>query len=274
MREEAMDLWRSIREREGATDGFTVSGLRDRVRILEEGIRKMQPYVEAGAIGAAEWQHGWKRELPGAIDRLAYFEERARKHERGENPSVSGRVSPRRAAVIERSYQAIEKAREAHDPKRFKRGGGYSVEEQRAIARAAGLKKAPSNVALGRLELHRFTTERPSHLFAYYKGGSPKSGEAITNFTGEKLGHVVSTGSIYHAGSGYPRTRMLPVRVRAITGDVYAGVANLDTGSYVKLKKVGSKASAAKHESGGNPRTTASDMALKAKVKALVGKKK
>jgi len=196
------------------------------------------------------------------------------KHESGGNPSVSGRVSPRRAAVIERSYQAIEKAREAHDPKRFKRGGSYSVEEQRAIARAAGLKKAPSNVALGRLELHRFTTERPAHLFAYYKGDSPKSGEAITNFTGEKLGHVVSTGSIYKTGSGYPRTRMLPVRVRAITGDVYSGVANLDTGTYVKLKKVGGKASAAKHESGGNPRTTASDMALKAKVKALVGRGK
>jgi hypothetical protein len=51
---------------------------------------------------------------------------------------------------------------------------------------------------------------------------------------------------------------MLPVRVKAITGDVYSGVANLDTGTYVKLKKVAGKASAAKHESGGNPRTSRS----------------
>jgi hypothetical protein len=91
MREEAQDLWRSIREREGATDGFTVSGLRDRVRILEEGISKMQPYVEEKTTGAADWQHGWRRELPSAKDRLAYFEERAgAKHERGGNPLVVG----------------------------------------------------------------------------------------------------------------------------------------------------------------------------------------
>ncbi len=145
-------------------------------------------------------------------------------------------LTPRRAEVIERSHAAFERERERFHPKKFKRGGGYTPEEYAEIARRAGIKKRPSNVAMGKLELHRFVTQRPERIFAYYKDDA-RVGATITTWMGDVLGHVIWRGTVTKRGF-YPGARMVNIRMKAVTGDVYAGTCQLDSGNYCRLRKV------------------------------------
>lgn len=161
-------------------------------------------------------------------------------------------ISKEEASRIRRSVDAFERARASFDPKRFKRGGGYRPEEYQEIAKKAGLSHVPSNEEKGRLELFEFHEKRPKDLFAYYEGEA-RVGSAIKTWMGDVVGHVVQRGSEYRAGR-YPGTKMVKIRVRSVTGDVYSGSCNLEGGNYCKLKKIGGGASAERHEAGKNPR--------------------
>lgn len=142
----------------------------------------------------------------------------------------------RRAAIIEKSYKAYESARESFDPKRYKRGGSYHPEEIQTIAKSAGLRKSPSNRARGELEFRRFLAERPEKITAYYKDNA-RVGAPISFWTGKVIGHITHRG----AESRAMGTKVVSIRMKAITGDTYSGRCNLETGDYCNLKKVKGK---------------------------------
>jgi hypothetical protein len=181
-------------------------------------------------------------------------------------------ISKEEADRIRRSVDAFEKARAAHDPKRYKRGGRYEPEEYQEIAKKAGLSHPPTNEEKGRLELFEFHAERPKNLFAYYEGRA-EVGSPVKTWMGDVVGHVIARGSEYRAGR-YPGTAMVRISIRSVTGDIYSGSCNLEGGNYCKLKRVGSGASAERHESGKNPRVRRPKKRRVAKKRAVGRKRK
>jgi hypothetical protein len=172
----------------------------------------------------------------GHLNRFLYPVSATRADPRSGRHRRDPAMTPRRAAIIEQAYGRYERAREAHHPKKFKRGGGYTPEEERSIASRAGLKRRPSNRAMGKLELHRFMSSPPDHLFTYYKHEA-RVGEAITNWMGDVLGHVTYRGRETRPFGG----RVVRIRMRGRNGVDYAGTCNLSSGTYCRLRRVQSR---------------------------------
>jgi len=141
--------------------------------------------------------------------------------------------SPLRERVIRDANERFERAREKFDPKRFKRGGGYTPEDYATISRMAGLKKPPSNRAKGKAELYGFLTRPPEKLFAYYKGDA-RVGDAITNWLGDVLGIITRRGKETRPMGG----RAVSIVMRGKNGVHYAGRCNLSSGTYCTLKRL------------------------------------
>ena len=95
------------------------------------------------------------------------------------------------------------------------------------------VRRQPTNEERSELELFEFMRDRPDRYFAYYNNAMTEIG----TFTGQKLGNIIQKGTIYRTGWG-PGARKQRVRVRAITGDTYAGPCELDAGTYCRLRKV------------------------------------
>ena len=68
---------------------------------------------------------------------------------------------------LKEKIERYERAREAFDPKRFKRGGGYSPEDQAAIVKLAGLKHAPTNDDREDVSVYDFVHDKPERLDCY-----------------------------------------------------------------------------------------------------------
>jgi len=146
---------------------------------------------------------------------------------------VHDEKSPVRERIIRNADERFERAREKFDPKRFKRGGGYTPEDYATIARMAGLKKPPSNRAKGKAELYGFMERPPEKLFAYYKGDA-RVGDAITNWPGDVLGIITRRGKESRPLGG----RVVSVVMRGKNGVYYAGRCNLSSGTYCTLKRL------------------------------------
>jgi hypothetical protein len=130
---------------------------------------------------------------------------------------------------IKTRYDHANAARQAFDPRRYQRGGGYGSEEYAAFG-------YPTNEELGEVEFYDFMMERPSHLFAYYD----KNFKFITGFMGKRLGRIVWDGKPHRVGWG-AGGKIVRVRVEGVNGVSYHGTCNLESGTYCKLKRVGYK---------------------------------
>jgi hypothetical protein len=137
-------------------------------------------------------------------------------------------MKQRQAENIRRRYAAFEHAREVFDPKRFKRGGGYTPADYRQIAKMAGVRK-PTNEEMGKLEVYEFTHHPPEKLFAYYSSDMKR----ITSWMGDVLGTITHVGRERRPMGG----RVVSVRVQAINGLSYVGQCNLSSGSYCRLRR-------------------------------------
>jgi hypothetical protein len=137
-------------------------------------------------------------------------------------------ITTARANRIREAYRANERAREAFDPKRYKRGGGYTPAEIRSIERMAGVKK-PTNAELSKLEIHDIMRNPPEKLFVYYD----KEFRHVSTWMGDVVGTIVQRGRERRPMGG----RVVSVRVRAINGYTYLGTCNLSSGSYCRLRR-------------------------------------
>lgn len=144
-------------------------------------------------------------------------------------------ISELQAQDILSRYKAYEGARERFDPRRYKRGGGYTPADKDAIERMAGVRQ-PSNDELGELEFYNFMTKAPDAIFAYYKHDA-RVGEEISNFPGKVLGAIVWRGQETRPLGG----RMVSIRMRGVNGFMYAGKCNLSSGTYCRLRKMSGK---------------------------------
>jgi hypothetical protein len=142
-------------------------------------------------------------------------------------------MTARRAHVIRTSEDRFEHARKTHDPRRFERGGGYTPEEYRAIARRAGISRRPSNVAKSKLEVYEFLHNPPERAFAYYSDNMRE----IHTFMGHKLGDIVWRGVVMRRGFG-GGGKTQAIRVRGINGVMYHGNCNLSSGQYCRLRRM------------------------------------
>jgi hypothetical protein len=140
-------------------------------------------------------------------------------------------ISEAKATHILQRYERYEKAREQFDPKRFKRGGGYTPQDVKAIEKMAAVRK-PSNEELGELEYYGFMTSHPEHVFAYYKGQA-EVGQDITNWMGHVLGRIVHRGVERRPMGG----RVVSVHVAGANGISYVGTCNLSSGNYCRLRR-------------------------------------
>lgn len=147
---------------------------------------------------------------------------------------VKGSGSPERARVISDAHKRFETAREKFDPKGFKRGRGYEPAEWSAIARTAGLKRPPSNRALGKLELYKFKSNPPDKLSAYYHANACV-GSKVTTWPGNILGHVVWRGQETRKLNG---GKSVAIRMKGVNGVLYGGTCNLTGGTYCNLKRL------------------------------------
>lgn len=141
-------------------------------------------------------------------------------------------ISAARAENIRACYQATEKARELFDPKRFKRGGGYTPAEQREIERIAGCK-APTNEERSALEVYDFVHSPPDKYFLYVDDKTSKA----TTFMGDVLGSVERGHSYKSPSFGRSSTRV-PIKVYGINGVTYAGTYYESAGNYARVKRV------------------------------------
>lgn len=141
-------------------------------------------------------------------------------------------ISAAQAENIRACEQASEKARELFDPKRFKRGGGYTPAEMREIERIAGCK-APTNEERSALEVYDFVHSPPDKYFLYV---DDKTGKAIT-FMGDVLGSVERGRSYKSPAFGSTSTRV-PIKVYGINGVIYSGTYFSSAGSYARVKRV------------------------------------
>ncbi len=142
-------------------------------------------------------------------------------------------MTPRRAHVIRASEDRFEKARETHDPKRYKRGGGYTPEEYKAIATRAGISRAPSNRAREALAVHEFMRDKPEHVFAYYSDDMRTVQLWSKKST---IGDISWRGAVQRRMGG----KVQAIRVRGYNGVMYGGIANLSSGTYVRLRRLAS----------------------------------
>lgn len=75
--------------------------------------------------------------------------------------------------ALQDKIQRYEAAREQFDPKRYKRGGGYSPDDIKSILRIAGMRSAPTNEDRAAVELWKFEKQKtaPADISGYVKDG-------------------------------------------------------------------------------------------------------
>jgi hypothetical protein len=86
-------------------------------------------------------------------------------------------------------------------------------------------------------EVAAFKRDAPMRYFAYHEGGRPTGGmgRRLVTWTGDLLAQVTWTGDVYRSNFG---DRRQAFRADAINGATYSGVAYLDAGDYVRMRKV------------------------------------
>jgi hypothetical protein len=136
-------------------------------------------------------------------------------------------ISSGEAARIRSALSAYEKAQESFDPKRHKRGGGWTESEQQQIAKSAGGRR-PTNEELSELEVYEFMTSPPERLFAYYN----KELTEIHNWMGVRLGRIIWRGHERRQMGG----KLVSVRAIGENGRTYVGTCNMTGGTYCKLR--------------------------------------
>lgn len=139
-------------------------------------------------------------------------------------------ISEGEAREFEARERAYEQAREKFDPKRFKRGGGYTPADVSAIEKAAG-GKGLTNEERSQLEVHRFVTDPPDKYFAYFD----KALTQVRTWMGDKLGDITSRGREYRSPMG---DRRVNVTVQGINGRTYTGTCFVSAGDYCRLRMV------------------------------------
>ncbi len=142
-------------------------------------------------------------------------------------------ITPQRARVVRESEDRFERAREAHDPKRYKRGGGYTPEEYKTIAKRAGISRAPTNRAKEALAVHEFMRDKPEHVFAYYSNDMRTVQLWSKKST---VGDIVWRGARHRRMGG----EVQAIRVRGYNGVMYHGICNLTGGTYCRLRRMSS----------------------------------
>lgn len=136
-----------------------------------------------------------------------------------------GLITAEQAAGIRQRHDAAQAWYRRHYPRFAKRGGAVPVDPA-APAR-------PTNEELSELELFEFVRDRPDRYFAYYDDDMKQ----VTTWMGQKLGDIIYKGPVYRTG-WWPGARKQRVRVRAVTGDTYAGPCELDAGTYCRLRRM------------------------------------
>ena len=137
--------------------------------------------------------------------------------------------------ALQDKIQRYEAAREQFDPKRYKRGGGYSPDDIKSILRIAGMRSAPTNEDRAAVELWKFEKQKtaPVDISGYVKDGR------LTTFTGapfpgverlrvthterlrnnpystERLSYETSYRGHTYAGRGYGNGMSLVLKKRA-----------------------------------------------------------
>ena len=139
-------------------------------------------------------------------------------------------ISTAKADSIRACLQAHDRAAQAFDPKRYKRGGGWTPAEMREIAKIAGCA-SPSNEDRGALELFDFVHSPPDKYFLYID----KKRLVATTWTGDVLGPVAFDSKYKSPGFGQSSTRV-PVTVRGINGVVYVGTYFASAGNYARVR--------------------------------------
>lgn len=97
------------------------------------------------------------------------------------------------------------------------------------------------NAETSRLEVAAFKAEKPARYFAYHapaRMSELRSSEVTTRIVtwmGDDLARVTSRGDVYRSNFG---DRRQSFRALAINGETYSGVAYLDAGDYVRMRKV------------------------------------
>ena len=140
-----------------------------------------------------------------------------------------GEITEAQAADIRRREKLSRAWLQKH---RSGRGGGISY-DPKDPGLPPSVRRQPTNEERSELEVFDFLRDRPDRYFAYYDSGMTK----VTTWTGQKIGDIVRKGTVYRTGRG-TGARKQRVRVRAITGDQYAGPCELDAGTYCRLRKV------------------------------------
>jgi len=124
--------------------------------------------------------------------------------------------------------RAYEVARERFDPRRYKRGGGYSPTDVDEIERMAGAR-APSNEERGAAELYAWVHDPPDKYLAYYNDAMTE----IHTWMGDVIGRIVSRGTPTRRMGGTTQS----VRVVGTNGVRYHGVCNKTGGTYCRLRR-------------------------------------
>jgi hypothetical protein len=140
-----------------------------------------------------------------------------------------GMITEQQAADIRRRHEAHRSAADALPGRK----GGWRSWNPKDPNLPEAIRRGPTNEEVSELEVFDFERNRPPSLFAYYD----KSMTKVTTWTGQKLGDIVWKGTVYRTG-WWPGARKQRVRVRAITGDTYAGPCEMDAGTYCRLRKV------------------------------------
>lgn len=99
-----------------------------------------------------------------------------------------------------------------------------------------------TNEERSRREVEAFKRDVPSRYFAYHAGPifRPRGdrvgvGRTITTWTGDLLANVVDVGDVWRSNMG---DRRQSFRARAVNGATYSGIAYLDSGDYVRMRRV------------------------------------
>lgn len=141
-----------------------------------------------------------------------------------------GLISAEQAADIRRR----EKLAQSWLQKRRSGRGGWVSYDPKDPKLPPSVRRQPTNEERSELEMFEFMRNRPDRYFAYYDKDMSK----VTTWMGQKLGDIIWRGQVYKTG-WWPGARKQRVRVRAVTGDTYAGPCELDAGNYCRLRKVG-----------------------------------
>jgi len=140
-------------------------------------------------------------------------------------------ISAARHRMLRSREDAYERAREKFDPKRFRRGGGYTPLDVRDILKIAGLKRSPTNRERSQIEVYEFLTKKPERVFVY----ADKDLTAVKTWMGDKLGAIVRKSSPYRSLMGDTRVN---IRVLGGSGAIYSGTCYVSAGDYCRLKRI------------------------------------